>query len=253
MSSETDHSRFVGLSFEGFRKLASDPTLSRHEKVGFPDCYREGKESDIFLDICTKISTLNLRNITVLEIGPGCSLLPMMLSSHCEKNSCNLIYVDSEEMLAHLPNAKYISKYSGVFPDALGSVFHRLIGKIDAIIVYSVIQYVFAEGNLWDFVDRCLLLLSDGGELLLGDLPNSSMRKRFFASDSGAASHRKFSGFEEKPEVLFNQLEPGQIDDSVIFSILSRARSQGFHAWVLPQASSLPMANRREDILIRKP
>ena len=176
-----------------------------------------------------------------------------MLSTVCEKNRCDLIYVDSEEMLSHLPNAKHISKYAGIFPDALRSEFENLNGKIDAIIAYSVIQYVFAEGNLWDFVDRCLLLLSDGGEILFGDLPNISMRKRFFASESGAILHRKYSGCKDKPEVFFNQLEPSQMDDSVIFSILSRARAQGFHAWVLPQSSLLPMANRREDILIRKP
>jgi len=53
--------------------------------------------------------------------------------------------------------------------------------------------------------------------------------------------------------VHFNRLEPGQMDDSVVLALLARARAQGFHAWVLPQASELPMANRREDILIRRP
>lgn len=43
------------------------------------------------------------------------------------------------------------------------------------------------------------------------------------------------------------------MDDTVVLSILSRARAQGFHAWVVPQGEGLPMANRREDILIRKP
>lgn len=253
MSSETNFSKFAGLTFEDFRILAADPNLSRHQKVGFPDSYRDGKETDIFNDICLKISGLNFEAKTVLEIGPGCSLIPILLSSLCEKNSCNLIYVDSEEMLSHLPNAEHVSKFAGMFPEALGDEFQRLIGKIDVIIAYSVIQYIFVEGNLWDFVDRCLLLLSDGGEILFGDLPNISMRKRFFASKSGAISHVNFSGCNERPEVLFNQLEPGQIDDSVIFSILSRARAQGFHAWVVPQSSLLPMENRREDILIRKP
>jgi hypothetical protein len=51
----------------------------------------------------------------------------------------------------------------------------------------------------------------------------------------------------------FNRLEPGQMDDSVVLALLARARAQGFHAWVMPQAVDLPMANRREDILIRKP
>jgi hypothetical protein len=79
------------------------------------------------------------------------------------------------------------------------------------------------------------------------------MRKRFFSSAAGIRCHREYTGRDELPEVRFNQLEPGQMDDSVVLSILARARAQGFHAWVVPQGEGLPMANRREDILIRKP
>lgn len=88
---------------------------------------------------------------------------------------------------------------------------------------------------------------------MFGDIPNITMRKRFFSSAGGQKSHRQYTGRDEKPEVLFNQLELGQMDDSVVLAILARARAQGFHAWVVPQLSTLPMANRREDILIRKP
>jgi hypothetical protein len=38
-----------------------------------------------------------------------------------------------------------------------------------------------------------------------------------------------------------------------VLALLARARAQGFHAWVLPQDAALPMGNRREDVLIRKP
>jgi hypothetical protein len=34
---------------------------------------------------------------------------------------------------------------------------------------------------------------------------------------------------------------------------MMRARNQGFEAYLLPQGDGLPMANRREDILITKP
>ena len=44
-----------------------------------------------------------------------------------------------------------------------------------------------------------------------------------------------------------------KIDDAVVFSILGRARAAGFDAYVVPQAPDLPMANRREDILIMSP
>ncbi len=253
MSKTDDYSKFVNLTFDDFRKLAKDPTLSRHEKVGFPDSYREGKEEDIFRDMCGKLSKLSLPAGNVLEIGPGCSELPIMLSQLCAKNGGHLVFVDSEEMLSHLPQAAHITKYAGTFPSALGGDFEKWERKVDVIVAYSVIQYVFTEGNLWEFVDRCLALLAEGGEILFGDVPNITMRKRFFSSEAGAASHRQYTGRDEKPEVLFNKLEPGQMDDSVVLAILARARAQGFHAWVVPQSPYLPMANRREDILIRKP
>jgi hypothetical protein len=253
MGNENPLSKFANLTFNDFRELAKDPSLSRHEKVGFPDSYRNGKEEAIFSDMLSKLSNLSIPKKNVLEIGPGCSELPVMLANLCEKNGSHLIFVDSQEMLAHLPKAPHLTHYAGAFPSALGGDFEKLIGTVDVIAAYSVIQYVFAEGNLWDFVDRCLLLLADGGEIFFGDVPNISMRKRFFSSEPGAFSHRLFTGRDEKPEVTFNQLELGQMDDSVVLAILARARAQGFHAWVVPQSSALPMANRREDILIRKP
>lgn len=243
---------FSNLNFHGFRELAKNSTLSRHEKVGFPDSYREGKEAHIFEDVRAKLANLALPNKIVLEIGPGCSELPFMLARLCAENSSQLIFIDSEEMLAHLPDEGVV-KYCGPFPAAMTEDWPRWVGKVDAILAYSVIQYVFAEGNLWDFLDRCLLLLADGGEILLGDVPNVTMRKRFFSSNAGHESHRSFTGQDEKPSVQFNNVEYRSMDDSVVLALLARARAQGFHAWAVPQAAALPMSNRREDILIRKP
>lgn len=244
---------YASLDFEGFRRLATEPGRSRHERVGFPDSYREGKEQAIFADLLAKLPALQRTGATVMEIGPGCSALPLMLAGHCAAREQRLLFVDSAEMLALLPDAPRIEKIAGAFPQALGAQAAALAGQVDAIVAYSVMQYVFAEGNLWQAFDQCLALLADGGELLIGDLPNQSMRKRFFASDAGAAQHRAYTGRDEKPEVRFNQPEPGQIDDSVVLSLLMRARAAGFHAWVLPQPAHLPMGNRREDLLVRKP
>lgn len=253
MTSDENLSKYDNLTFDDFRRLASDHSLSRHQKVGFPDSYREGKEHQIFEDMRSKVSNLSRRDKLIMEIGPGCSNLPRMLIELCGSNNSQIYFVDSSEMLALLPKTPFVKEFAGAFPHAFGEKIVELRGKFDAIIAYSVIQYVFAEGNLWDFIDQCLALLSDGGEAYLGDIPNISMRKRFFSSEAGYASHRQFTGQDELPEVKFNQIEFGHIDDSVILAILSRARSQGYHAWIMPQALNLPMANRREDILIRKP
>jgi hypothetical protein len=246
-------SRFEHLDFEGFRALALDPSLSRHEKVGFPDSYRDGKEHAIFADMRAKLSSLERHGVRVIEIGPGCSALPVMLAEHCERRSGHITFVDSAEMLAHLPMAPHVRLVPGRFPDALRTELPELAGRVDTVVAYSVLQYVFAEGGVFDFVDTCLAMLAEGGELLIGDLPNTTMRKRFFASSEGIATHQRFTGRAELPVVNFNRLEPGVIDDSVVFGLLARARAAGFHAWVLPQAAGLPMANRREDILIRRP
>jgi hypothetical protein len=245
--------RFAQLDFEAFRQLAGEAGLSRHEKVGFPDSYRDGKEAAIFADMCGKLPSLQKQGGQVIEIGPGCSALPVMLADLCAQRRGRLMLVDSAEMLALLPDAPHVHKVPGAFPEALVPLQDMLCGRIDTIIAYSVVQYVFAEGNLFGFLDQCLALLADGGELLLADLPNTSMRKRFFASAAGEATHRAYTGRDEKPELHFNTPEPGQIDDSIVLALLARARAQGFHAWVLPQAAALPMANRREDLLIRKP
>jgi hypothetical protein len=253
MSQSNDFSMFADLDFEDFKRMASNPSLSRHQKVGFPDSYREGKEEVIFADIRKKLKSLNKVAKNVLEIGPGCSRLPEFLCDLCKETHSHLYLVDSQEMLDHLPDEEHISKIPGRFPDALSTKNVHIVGNIDVIIAYSVLQYVFAEGNIFGFVDNCLRLLADGGEILLGDIPNISMRKRFFSSESGINLHKEFTGKDEMPTIIFNKLELNHIDDSIIVSILMRARSQGYHAWVVPQEPALPMANRREDILIRKP
>jgi hypothetical protein len=46
-----DSERFAGLTFEDFRRMATDDSLTASERVGFPDEYREGAEQAIFEDI----------------------------------------------------------------------------------------------------------------------------------------------------------------------------------------------------------
>lgn len=248
-----NYERFKGLTYEGFRRLATDESLSAYEKIGFPTSYREGKERFIFRDIESKLSNLRDKGRVILDIGPGCSELPAMMMELCQRNEHTLLLVDSAEMLALIPDSPCATKIGGRFPQDCASLIEQFQGRVHAIIIYSVLQYVFAESNLFEFLDRCLLLLDHSGEMLIGDVPNISKRKRFFSSPNGVRFHQEFTGTTESPAVAFNRLECGEIDDSVILSLLLRARTAGFDAYVLPQAENVPMANRREDILIRRP
>jgi hypothetical protein len=248
----SQYKRFENLSFDDFRRMALDQSLSRYEQIGFPDSYREGKEAAIFEDIRAKLPTLEATNKTVVDVGPGCSELPLMLIELCRDKGHTLVLVDSEEMLSRLPDEPFVKKIAAYYPQC-DSLFADYREKVDVFITYSVLHYIFAESNPWNFLDRSLELLAHGGEMLIGDIPNTSKRKRFFSSPVGVQFHQAFTQTTEVPQVEFNKIEPGQIDDSVILSLLLRARCQGADAYVVPQREDLPMANRREDILIRRP
>jgi hypothetical protein len=240
------------ITYDDFRRMAGNPMLSKYERIGFPDSYRSGYEEKIFVDICRKLANLERKSCQVLDIGPGSSDLPLMLIELCRKNNHSLALIDSAEMLDHLPNAHFIQKHSAMFPNC-HDINRIYANKIDVLLCYSVLHYVILDTAFFRFLDTSLSLLAPGGQMLIGDIPNVSKRKRFFSSESGIRFHQEFMETSERPMVEYNCIENDKIDDAVIMVILQRARAQGFDAYVLPQDPALPMANRREDILITRP
>jgi hypothetical protein len=238
--------------FEAFRVRAMDKSLSSSEKIGFPDAYRQGKAAIILEDIISKLSPLRQRGKKVLDVGAGCSDLPIALMEYCADHDHSLVLVDSEEMLSPLPVISAASKIVGSFPSCIKAIT-SVHERYDAILVYSVAQYVFVEASLWGFIDSLVELLAEGGCLLIGDIPNVSKRKRFLVSEQGRAFHAEHFDPVHPPRVDFNQLERGLMDDAVVLSVVARMRAAGLDAYIVPQAPDLPMANRREDILICRP
>lgn len=246
----------VELSYQQFRALAQNKHLSPNERIGFPDSYREGFKHKIFADILSKLPILaETTGQTILDIGPGCAELPHLLIDLCVQREHRLVLVDSEEMLSQLPpGGSGTIKVPGRFPDNFAAVQAAVgDGGASAILCYSVLHYVYVDTNLFTFIDSTVDLLSDGGRALIGDIPNFSKRNRFFASPTGQAFHRRFMKTEAAPEVNFNELHAGKIDDAVLFGIIQRAQASGCDAYLLPQGADLPMSNRRDDLLIAKP
>lgn len=247
-----DYSKFKNLDFDGFKKLANDPLLSLHEKIGFPDSYRDGKDEVILADIQGKLPKISKKGSTLLDIGIGCGSLGLKLIELCNKNEVRLTAMDSKEVLKQIPDSKCLTKVDGQFPKNMDFIKSNQ-NRFDSILCYSVFHYIFAEGQVFHFVDAALSMLASGGAFLIGDIPNISKRKRFFSSPAGVKSHQEFTKTSSLPNVEFNNLEFNEIDDSVLVSLMSRARQSGFEAYILKQNDSLPMANRREDLLITKP
>ncbi len=238
--------------YEAFRVRARNEALSRNQRAGFPDEYRTSRSDGILQDISDKLPAFRAAGTRLLDIGCGCGELAEAIIKQAGRNNQSLTLIDSAEMLDQLPAAPHVHKVIGRFP-ACSQALESFAGQFDAILVYSVAQYVFSEANLFHFVDAAVDLLNERGALLLGDLPNASMRKRFFASPSGTRYHEAHYPEQPQPVVSFNEPQPGQLDDAVVLALVARSRAAGLQAFVMPQSPDLPMANRREDILVRRP
>lgn len=249
---ERPYQRFRDIGYEDFRALARAPGLSDHERIGFPDEYRAGKEQAIWDDLVAKLPALVRRGAIVVDIGCGCGVLARYTIEQIGRAGGEIWTVDSPEMLARLPDAPHVRKLPGRFPEDADALA-QLRARVDAVICYSVLQYVFKEGNCCDFVDACMELLAPGGAMVIGDIPNASMRNRFLSSGAGRAYHAEHYGGDSEPEVRAPGVWRGEIDDAVVLGLLARARGAGFHAFVVPQSAALPMANRREDVVIVRP
>lgn len=238
--------------YKAFKDRANDSTLSPNEKAGFPDSYRAGRSSAIFADICSKLPSLLRPKTSFLDIGPGCGELGIHITEHCQRLGIRHTVIDSADVLRLLPDYPNLAKVEGPFPQCLQGRAHPL-GPFDGILAYSVVQYVFAESNIFSFVDSALQVLNQSGAFLIGDIPNATMRKRFLVSPNAKNYHRHHYPYLPEPRVNFNVPEPGQIDDSVVLGLLARIRAAGLHGFVIPQNIDLPMSNRREDILVQRP
>jgi hypothetical protein len=243
--------RFADLTYESFRRMALDPALSSHEKIGYPDAFRHGHEDSVLADMAAKLPALDRPGSTVLDIGTGCDELAHRLIAQTGARGQSLVLVDSPEMLGQLPDPPHVRKVAGRFPDEVLAALRTCLPQgADAIVCYGVLQVVFLEGNAFAFVDDAAGLLASGGRLLFGEVPNHSKLRRFLASDAGRAYHRAYMRTDAPPELPVFEAPAHRIDDSVLLALLMRLRCAGYEAWLMPQAPTLPLANRREDLLV---
>ena len=245
--------RFSGLTYEDFRRIAADPTLSANEKIGMPDPTRLGFDASILADILHKVPSLARPEQIVVDIGCGCGTFAHHFIAYCGELEHKLVLIDSPEMLDHLADFPNIHKVSGRFPLNERLIKNQISGGADVVLAYGVLSAVFVDSNPFLFLDRAAALLRNGGHLLVGDVPNASKLRRFLATDAGARYHRQYMRTEEPPSVTAFDPPTDRIDDGVILGIIDRMRRRGFDAYVIPQSESLPFANRREDILIVNP
>nr|WP_320142489.1 dTDP-glucose 4,6-dehydratase [uncultured Cohaesibacter sp.] len=242
----------IELDYEGFRQLAKNKNLSKWEKIGFPDSYRQSFETAILQDISCKLEFEHRKGSSLLDIGCGASPLTSKLLCLCQENNINPFMNDSAEMLSQIESSVSFEKISGQFPNTLEEALKVNKGPFDLVLCYSVLHYIIVEHNIFDFIDMVGKALKPGGIALIGDIPNETKRKRFFSSATGVEFHKNFMATTQPPIVEPYTLKANAIDESVLNGLVARAHANGQDAYIVPQSATLPMANRRDDMIIRK-
>lgn len=235
--------------FEYYKKQATTTDLSDTERVG-RYASQQDDETHIFDDVVSKLPALTQKGSTIVDIGCGCSDPVKRLIANADAHQQQLVLVDSEEMLARLPEQNNITKAACQFPNK--AFVEQYQGKADAIIVYSVFHCVYLQNDFITFADSLVQLLAPGGSLLLADLPNATKKKRFLSSEQGQSFHRQWSGDDNVPDVNWNQFEAGSLDDSLVMMLMARYRQMGYETYLLPQKQGLPFSNTREDLCVTR-
>ena len=244
------HERLGRLTADDFIRLAQEDGLSGNERSGFPDAFRQGRDGVLMADIRMKVPALDTPGATIVDIGLGCSDLAFALRRHCEADGRRLVAVDAPEVLAHHPPGPAFVPVPGRFPHADPRAVVGMQGA-EGIIAYSVLQYLKDDESASEFVVAAAALLAPGGQLLIGDIPNRDMRSRFIDSAAGREYNRRLWGHDAPPPSVVQ--DDGPLTDAFLLDLVRQLRAQGVHAWLAPQSPALPMANRREDLIVHRP
>jgi len=239
--------------FNAFGQLAE--SLDNDMLITGRHVFHHDQISAIVNDIKNKLE-LNSDN-NLLEIGCNIGVILRPLAAEVssavgiDHSSCiKKFYSDG------LP--ENIELISGCWPDV------SLKQKFDRILVYSVLHYLESIESTYKFIFSCIEQLSDGGKLLIADLPNEDMLQRHQKSTIGKKISQEYKEICDKSvnsneieykykEEIFSSIENKSfINDDLLTGLVKMIRAENLDAYLLPQPETLPMCFTREDLLICK-
>lgn len=207
----------------------------------------------IVADIVRKLE-INSQS-SVLEIGCGVGLLLTPLSCQVAR----AVGVDHEQCIERykefgVPNN--VELIPGRWP------LVELTETFDSVVVYSVLHYLKDPKDAFQFIDKALLSLKNNGKLLLADIPNGDMFKRFKFSEIEEKVTQEYLALkvllendetQAQSSIFSSAMESASyLDDVFVLDLLKDLRARGYDAYILPQPRELPFSYSREDILIWK-
>ncbi len=212
---------------------------------------------DIIADVVRKLEITP--ESTVLEVGCGVGLLLTPLA----RQVARAVGVDHDQCIEkykEFGTPENVDLIAGRWP------FVEITESFDCVVVYSVMHYLKDQDEAIQFIDKCLSCLKHNGRLLLADIPNADMAKRFQTSELAEKVTQEYRALKSSHEnaetqaqaAIFSQVRQsigdpgGYLNDDFVLALVKAMRSRGCEAFISPQPRTLPFSYSREDILIWK-
>lgn len=202
------------------------------------------------VDVLSKLQPRSTDRL--LDIGCGVGFILTPLASHVAE----VVGLDHPALLARyqtLGVPANVQLVGGSWPQS------RIDGTFDRILAYSVMHYLSGEEEARVFIQRCIDTLRPGGRILLGEIPNQDMQRRFkdsrFGRQFDAQWRQRQASLSEEHRLrgeIFSRAEnhTAYLTDNFLWRVLADARRQGLEAYLLPEPEGLPFCYSREDIVL---
>lgn len=155
------------------------------ESSGWISSYTNNPFSRLEIDelvgnVIAKVSTSLKKDTTVLEIGSGSGLIAKEIAPKVEKYICadisEVVLGKSKQMLQResINNVEFLQINSD-------NTFN-IKGKVDVVIINSVVQFYINYSELEKVISYCLNNLNEGGIIFIGDIRDPELRDFFYES-----------------------------------------------------------------------
>ena len=210
------------------------------------------KEEKKIINEITKILELN-KSDKIIDIGCGTGDVVIPLSRKV-KSITAVDYPKIIDLLKKRSDKQRVKNMKFISSDMLKLKTKK---KFNKVLAYSLIHYMKDKNQLKKFIKKLLDLTSSNGIILIGEIPNISMKKRFLKSKIRKEINKKFlhnlNKLKQKYTSQFNYNEKFiQIYDKEIRFMINYCNQIGVDAYVLPIKKGLPFSYTRVNLLIKK-